>query len=146
MSVHKPISVLADEGVKVARAVPVKAAPQRAERAWELPPVLHWTFAGSFGLYLLIMGSAAADPKLTVPFAVFFVTIGMFFAVPAIIGRTMPRQEGRFQSWAQFKREKLATYSGDLSGKAVVVQMMTLPAVILGWALFIKCYWAFLGH
>ncbi|WP_187335714.1 hypothetical protein [Novosphingopyxis iocasae] len=146
MSVHKPISVLADEGVKVARAVPAKAVPQRAERAWELPPALHWAFAGSFGVYLLIMGSAAADPKLMVPFAVFFVTIGMFFAVPAVIGRTMPRQEGRFQSWAQFKREKLATYSGDLSGKAVIVQMMTLPVVILGWALFIKCYWAFLGQ
>ena len=151
MSRYQPIADIARQSARVvpnqqdAVAAP-KTTPQRGQRAWELHPAIHVMFASSFGLFLLLLASAAADPGLVLPMAICAVTIGMFFAVPAFIGQTIAKPEGRLQSWKEFLREPFDTLTGPLGGKAVMAQILTLPAVIVAWALFVNLYWHVLGQ
>ena len=130
MTIHQPRTAFV-----AARPV---AAPEplrrnRADRVFDLPPAL---FAMSFACYaafLLVMGVAFMNPELVLPFAIFGVYLGMYFAVPGWWARVKGKPEAPVQSWTEFLEEGIETGSGPLGGRAAIAQVMILPVLILAW-------------
>ncbi|PAX08019.1 hypothetical protein [Sphingomonas lenta] len=131
MTIHQPITAFID-----ARAVdaPVHYRPNRAERAFELHPAVFGMLAASFALFMLALGVAFMNPTLIVPFGICAAYLLMFFGVPLVVARTVPGTTGRFQSWAEFMAEGVETGSGHLTGAQALAQIMTVPAVLVGFA------------
>lgn len=142
MAVHKSTAKLQDEGATLSSVPPLRA--NRRERLFDLPPAVHAMLAGSFFVFLAILGAAGMDAMLSIPFAMFMVFLAMFFAIPAVMARFVPETPGRYQSWSEFMRDGIATGSGLLKGREAIVQIMTLPVLMIGWACFITVYWSLL--
>jgi hypothetical protein len=118
-------------------AAPVPPAPQGAPPLrFDLPgSLLGQLFAVSFG-YLAVMGLAfRAGTGLGLIFAVFGIVLVAYYGLPKVMARAsgaddqpLPPRRG---AWG------IDTASGYLTGRAAFAQVMTVPLLMLAWAVFI---------
>jgi hypothetical protein len=109
--------------VAAAIAVPQPAAPQ-------LPAAVGWlmllAYAASMGTFLLFFGGSGPTA--------FVIAIGFFFlavyaAVPFAFLRMQPRH-GAQPTWARFLDRGLDTWTGHLSGRQALFQIMAIPVAL----------------
>lgn len=108
---------------------------QRAceDHSFELPGALYTALALCFFGFLAVMTLGFAAPMLAVPMGVNFFFLAAFFAVPAIfVGAS--HDTSKALRWADFRRKGVDTATGHSSAGEASVLMLTLPVLILGWA------------
>jgi hypothetical protein len=107
------------------------------DRHFDLPPVLHGALFTIIMSYLGVMAIATGERQMIVPFAIFSVFVVMFFAVPACWSRMKPDADTPAPKWANFIRDGINIETGHVSAKDALVQIFTLPLLILGWGITI---------
>jgi hypothetical protein len=124
-------------------AGPIVSAPDANSRNNAVPPLrfdlphalLGQLFAVSFG-YLAVMGLAfRAGTGLGLIFAIFGLVLVAYYGLPVVMARASgaaadPVAERR-GAWG------IDTASGYLTGRAAFAQVMTVPLLMLAWAVFI---------
>lgn len=118
-------------------AQPQVAAADRShpvDRNFGLPTALYGaTVAGYLG-FLLVVGSAFANPVLAIPMAIFVLFIVAGFGVPALWTR-LAGNTTQPQTLGEFRQRGIMTLTGRLTAGEATVQMLILPALLVGWGL-----------
>jgi len=112
------------------------AAPVRhqveADRNFGLPTALYGaTVAGYLG-FLLVVGSAFANPVLAIPMAIFVVFIVAGFGVPALWTR-LAGNTSEPQTLGEFEAKGIQTATGRLAAKDASIQVLILPVLLVVW-------------
>jgi hypothetical protein len=116
---------------------PAEPVRNRAERVFGLHPALFAITIGSYFLFLGIMAAAFMDRELILPFAVFTIYVVMAFGTPALWARVRGRDAGPVQSWVQFRKEGIDIATGHLDSGSAIAQVVTLPLLLVVWAVAI---------
>ena len=118
--------------------VPQPSLEQRAceDHSFELPGALYAALALCFFGFLAVMTVGFAAPMLAVPMGVNFFFLAAFFAVPAIFVGASHEKAGALR-WSDFRRKGVDTATGHSSAGEASVLMLTLPVLILCWAVAI---------
>ena len=119
-------------------AQPEATAPVRhqveADRNFGLPTALYGaTVAGYLG-FLLVVGSAFANPVLAIPMAIFVVFIIAGFGIPAIWTR-LGDNASEPQTLGEFEARGIQTATGRLAAKDATIQVLILPVLLVVWGL-----------
>lgn len=130
MSVHIPAAAFSDASLPHAAV-----RPNRLPRTFDLHPAIFIGLFGTFTAFLLVMAAAFMTKELWIPFAIFFVYLGMYFGVPALWVRASRAEEGPRQTWAEFMDEGVDTATGHMTASTALAQIFVLPALLLCWAL-----------
>ena len=119
-----------------ARIVATPALEQRAceDHSFELPGALYVALASCLFGFLVVMTIGFAAPMLAIPMGVNFFFLAAFFAVPTIFV-SASRGGSRPLRWSEFRRRGVQTATGHSSADEASVLMLTLPVLILGWAI-----------
>ncbi len=116
---------------------PPEAAPRHqveADRNFGLPTALYGaTVAGYLG-FLLVVGSAFANPVLAIPMAIFVVFIIAGFGVPALWTRLAGNASAP-QTLGEFEAKGIQTATGRLAAKDASIQVLILPVLLVCWGL-----------
>jgi len=105
-----------------------------ADRNFGLPTALYGaTVAGYLG-FLLVVGSAFANPVLAIPMAIFVVFIIAGFGVPAVWTR-LAGNTSEPQTLGEFEQRGIMTNTGRLAAKDATIQVLILPALLVIWGL-----------
>jgi hypothetical protein len=115
-----------------------EAAPVRhqveTDRNFGLPTALYGaTVAGYLG-FLLVVGSAFANPVLAIPMAIFVVFIVAGFGVPAIWTR-LAGNTSEPQTLGEFETRGIMTNTGRLAARDATIQVLILPVLLVVWGL-----------
>ena len=122
----------------------VVAAPAEApvrhqvesDRNFGLPTALYGaTVAGYLG-FLLVVGSAFANPVLAIPMAIIVLLIAAFFGVPAIWTR-LAGNASEPQTIGEFAARGIMTATGRLAARDATIQVLILPVLLVCWGLAI---------
>lgn len=118
-----------------ANIVPAPVLNERActDHSFEIPGRLYAALALCFFGFLAVMTVGFAAPMLAVPMGVNFFFLAAFFAVPAIFVGASHDPAGALR-WSEFRRRGVDTATGHSSAGEASVLMLTLPVLILGWA------------
>lgn len=136
MAVHLTRSEIAERGAQL--VAPQAVRPNRGNRAWDLHPGVHLMIAAAFFAFVGILGAATMADGLVVPFAIFVVFLAAFFGVPWIFARVAESGENApFQTWQEFLNEGIDTASGHLGGREILIQALTVPAMLVMWSAFV---------
>ncbi len=112
----------------VDRLAPGRAPPLE----FDLPPVLLKALVGTSAAYLLVMGLVfRGGAGLGLIFAIFGVALVGYYGLPLV----MARAGGQAASACRRGAWGIDTASGYLPGGAAWAQIMTVPLLMLGWAL-----------
>ena len=104
------------------------------DRNFGLPTALYGaTVAGYLG-FLLVVGSAFANPVLAIPMAIFVLFIVAGFGVPALWTR-LAGNTTEPQTLGEFRQRGIMTLTGRLTAGEATVQMLILPVLLVGWGL-----------
>lgn len=104
------------------------------DRNFGLPSALYGaTVAGYLG-FLLVAGSAFANPVLAIPMAIFVIFIIAGFGVPAVWTRLAGNTTAP-QTLGEFRQRGIMTLTGRLTAGEASVQMLILPALLVVWGL-----------
>lgn len=133
MSIHYTAETFADALIVKKRA----PFAVKVERSFDLPPILHTATVGLYIAFLGIMALAFQDRGLIIPMAIFVIYIVMAFGVPAMWVRMKPDHGSKAQSWCDFSRFGIDTYTGNMTAKDATGQVLILPVLILGWGIAI---------
>jgi hypothetical protein len=117
----------------------IAAAPiERAcvDQTFELPGGLYVALGGMFFAFLAIMTIGFASPALAVPMGINFAFLTAFFAVPAIFVGASHGGAPALR-WSEFLRKGVNTANGHSSAGEATVLVLTLPFLILCWAVAI---------
>lgn len=120
-------------------------APVAAPAASRTPPPLSFDMPGrvlmtlvllAVGYVAVMAGAFAAGPEdIALIFVVFGVVLAGFYGLPWVMGRVSggfrPGSFERRGAWG------IDTASGYLSGNAALAQMLTVPVLMLAWAVFV---------
>lgn len=105
-----------------------------ADRNFGLPTALYGaTVAGYLG-FLLVVGSAFANPVLAIPMAIFAVFIIAGFGIPAIWTR-LAGNASQPQTLGEFEARGIQTHTGRLAAKDASIQVLILPVLLVVWGL-----------
>lgn len=122
-----------------ARIVAQPEAPQvrhqvEVDRNFGLPTAFYGaTVAGYLG-FLLVVGSAFANPVLAIPMAIFVVFIIAGFGIPAIWTR-LAGNTSEPQTLGEFEARGIQTHTGRLAAKDASIQVLILPVLLVVWGL-----------
>lgn len=105
------------------------------DRHFDLPPVIHGALFTIIMAYLGIMAMATGEREMIIPFVIFAVFVIMFFAVPACWSLMQPEAETRQPQWSHFMRNGIQIETGHLSARDALIQIFTVPLIILGWGM-----------
>jgi hypothetical protein len=106
------------------------------DRNFGLPTALYGaTVAGYLG-FLLVVGSAFANPVLAIPMAIFVVFIVAGFGVPAIWTR-LAGNTSEPQTMGEFEARGIMTNTGRLTARDATIQVLILPVLLVIWGLAI---------
>lgn len=104
------------------------------DRNFGLPTALYGaTVAGYLG-FLLVVGSAFANPLLAIPMAIFVLFIVAGFGVPALWTR-LAGNTTQPQTLGEFRQRGIMTLTGRMTAGEATVQMLILPVLLVGWGL-----------
>ena len=131
MAVHHSPAALAEKAHIV-------SAPRRnrGERVFDLHPAVHFMVIGAWFAFVAILAAAFMGPDLIVPTGIFIVGVAALFVTPGLWARVVPDDGLRKQSWAEFMEEGMECITGRLTAGQAMAQILTLPALLLGLALF----------
>lgn len=105
-----------------------------ADRNFGLPTALYGaTVAGYLG-FLLVVGSAFANPVLAIPMAIFVVFIVAGFGVPALWTRLAGNTTAP-QTMGEFEARGIMTNTGRLAARDATIQVLILPVLLVVWGL-----------
>ncbi|ASJ90801.1 hypothetical protein [Porphyrobacter sp. CACIAM 03H1] len=115
-----------------------EAAPVRhqvdVDRNFGLPTALYGaTVAGYLG-FLVIVGSAFANPVLAIPMAIFVLFIIAGFGIPAIWTRLAGNASAP-QTFGEFETRGIMTNTGRLAPRDAAIQVLILPVLLVIWGL-----------
>lgn len=105
-----------------------------SDRNFGLPTALYGATIACYLGFLVIVGSAFANPVLVIPMAIIVVLIVAGFGVPAIWTRlkgnaSMPETIGEFET------RGIMTNTGRLSAGEATAQVLILPVLLVAWGL-----------
>ena len=104
------------------------------DRNFGLPSALYGaTVAGYLG-FLLVVGSAFANPVLAIPMAIFVVFIIAGFGIPALWTRLAGNTSAP-QTMGEFGLKGIMTHTGRLAAKDATIQVLILPVLLVCWGL-----------
>ena len=119
-------------------AVPVVAEPahitQVTDRNFGLPTALYGVTVGCYLGFLVIVGTAFANPVLAIPMAIFALFIVAAFGVPALWTRLAGNTTAP-QTLGEFERNGIMTSTGRLAPHAATIQVLILPVLLVVWGL-----------
>jgi hypothetical protein len=105
-----------------------------ADRNFGLPSALYVaTIACYFG-FLVIVGSAFANPVLVIPMAIIVVLIVAAFGVPAVWARLRDNSSAP-QTLGEFETRGIMTNTGRLRPRDATIQVLILPVLLVVWGL-----------
>ncbi|UYV14330.1 hypothetical protein [Porphyrobacter sp. ULC335] len=105
-----------------------------ADRNFGLPTALYAaTVAGYLG-FLVVVGSAFANPVLAIPMAIFVVFIVAGFGVPALWTR-LAGNTSEPQTMGEFEARGIMTNTGRLTARDATIQVLILPVLLVVWGL-----------
>lgn len=113
------------------------ASAVKSRRSFDLHPALFAITVGAYLLYVLMMAVTFMAAEMIIPLAIFVITIVAGFGVPALWARVEGVAVAHLPDWHEFVRDGIDTWTGHLSGKEVIAQVMIMPAMLLIWAVAI---------
>jgi Flp pilus assembly protein TadB len=134
MTVQRPAAQLAAKARVLGS--PEAPRPNRRPRVFDMHPAVHLSVFGAWGVFVAILATAFMGPDLVVPAGILAVSVVALFATPALWGRVVPDEGGRRQSWAEFLDEGVDCITGRLTAGQALAQILVLPALLVGVALF----------
>lgn len=107
-----------------------------ADRNFGLPTALYGVTVACYLGFLLIVGSAFANPVLAIPMAIIVLLIAAFFGVPVIwtrlAGAGNPSEPATL---GEFETRGIMTNTGGLAPKDATIQVLILPVLLVVWGL-----------
>lgn len=133
MAVHQPLAVLREQADVV--AAPQGLRRRRTPRPFDLHPAVHAMVIGTWFAFVGILSATFMGPDLMIPAAIFVIGVAALFVTPGLWNR-VAAQPGRRQSWSEFKADGVDCHTGHLTANEAMAQILILPGMILGLALF----------
>jgi hypothetical protein len=104
-------------------------------RHFDLPAALHTGYFGLLLAYLAVMFLGFRAPGMIIPIAICVIFTVGFYVVPALWSGMRPERKSQPASIASLLGKGVQTHVGWLSGRDAVVQVLTIPVLILCWGL-----------
>jgi ABC-type dipeptide/oligopeptide/nickel transport system permease subunit len=132
-----------------ARIVEHPAATQvrhqiEADRNFGLPTTLYGATIACYLGFLVIVGSAFANPVLAIPLAIIVLLVVAAFGVPAIWTR-LKDNPSEPQTLGEFETRGIMTNTGRLSARDATTQVLVLPVLLVVWGIAIAVIAAIVG-
>lgn len=105
-----------------------------SDRNFGLPTALYGATVACYLGFLVIVGSAFANPVLAIPMAVIVLLIAAFFGVPALWTR-LRGNTSEPATLGTFERSGIMTNTGHLSAGEASAQVLILPVLLVVWGL-----------
>lgn len=109
--------------------------PQPEAAAPDMPKEIGWAVIGSFlvamGSFMAFFGGSGPSLFMTV---ISLAYLAAYVTVPVVffrIQRQSARQTTQQTTWGRFMKEGLVTWTGHVSGREAVLQIMTIPAALI---------------
>ena len=125
-----------DQAQLIASDQVVEAPGQRAcnDQCFELPTSLYIAMGLMFAGFVAVL-ALAFNGQMAVSYGVIFVFLAMFFAVPALFPGMARHKGTRALKWHEFAERGIDTATGHTSAGAATVLILTLPFLILCFAI-----------
>lgn len=107
-----------------------------SDRNFGLPTALYGVTIVCYLGFLVIVGSAFANPVLAIPMAIIVLLIAAFFGVPAIWTR-LAGNVSEPATLGEFETKGIMTNTGRLSAGEASAQVLVLPVLLVCWGLAI---------
>jgi hypothetical protein len=107
-----------------------------ADRNFGLPTTLYGATVGGYLGFLLVVGSAFANPVLAIPLAICLVFIIAGFGVPTLWTR-LAGNTSEPQTMGEFEARGIMTNTGRLAARDATIQVLILPVLLVIWGLAI---------
>jgi ABC-type dipeptide/oligopeptide/nickel transport system permease subunit len=104
------------------------------DRNFGLPTTLYGATIACYLGFLVIVGSAFANPVLAIPMAVIVLLIAAGFGVPAIWTR-LKGNASEPETLGEFETRGIMTNTGRLSAGKATAQVLILPVLLVAWGL-----------
>lgn len=105
-----------------------------ADRNFGLPTALYGATIACYLGFLVIVGSAFANPVLAIPMAIIVLLIVAAFGVPAIWTR-LRDNASEPQTLGEFETRGIMTHTGRLAPRDATIQVLILPVLLVTWGL-----------
>ena len=105
-----------------------------ADRSFGLPTTLYGATIACYLGFLMIVGTAFANPVLAIPLAIIVLLIVAFFGVPAIWTR-LKGNVSEPQTMGEFEARGIMTNTGRLSAGEASAQVLVLPVLLVCWGI-----------
>jgi ABC-type dipeptide/oligopeptide/nickel transport system permease subunit len=105
-----------------------------ADRNFGLPSALYGATIACYLGFLVIVGSAFANPVLAIPMAIIVLLIVAAFGVPAIWTR-LRDNASEPQTLGEFETRGIMTNTGRLAPRDATIQVLILPVLLVTWGL-----------
>ncbi|MDZ7588857.1 MAG: hypothetical protein U5J78_06890 [Parasphingorhabdus sp.] len=112
------------------------AAPTVAynARTFDLPPLLHILTVALYFAALGIWAIAFGARDMIITFAVCSIFLVGAFGLPLLWAKMAPAQRDKHCNFGDFLADGVASHTGIVASKDVIVQVLILPFLILCWA------------
>lgn len=134
MAVHQSVAELR-ERARIA-AAPADFRTSYGARPFDLHPAVHMMVIGAWFAFVGILCAAFMGPGLILPAAIFVVGVASLFVTPGLWARVAADDGRRKQSWSEFREDGMDCHTGHLTAGEAMAQIMVLPGLILGLAIF----------
>lgn len=104
------------------------------DRNFGLPSALYGATVACYLGFLVIVGSAFANPVLAIPMAIIVLLIAAGFGVPAIWTR-LKGNVSEPETIGEFEARGIMTNTGRLSAGEATAQVLILPVLLVIWGL-----------
>lgn len=105
-----------------------------ADRNFGLPTALYGATIACYLGFLVIVGSAFANPVLAIPMAIIVLLIVAAFGVPAIWTR-LKDNVSEPETLGEFETRGIMTNTGRLAARDATTQVLILPVLLVCWGL-----------
>lgn len=104
------------------------------DRNFGLPTALYGATIACYLGFLVIVGSAFANPVLAIPMAIIVLLIVAAFGVPAIWTR-LKGNVSEPETLGEFETRGIMTNTGRLTARDATTQVLILPVLLVCWGL-----------
>lgn len=108
--------------------------PHVVDRSFGLPSALYGGTVACYLGFLVVMGTAFANPVLAIPMAIFALFIVAGFGIPAIWTR-LAGNTSQPQTLGEFEARGIMTHTGRLAANDATIQVLILPVLLVVWGL-----------
>lgn len=105
-----------------------------ADRNFGLPSALYGATIACYLGFLVIVGTAFANPVLAIPMAIIVLLIAAAFGVPAIWTRLRDNRS-EAATLGEFEARGIMTNTGRLAPRDAAIQVLILPVLLVCWGL-----------